>query len=64
MNHTLEAPSITTFESAPTATAPVGRGFGDISPRLAGAGAVTFAVTVLAQNLIRGASAPANGAST
>ena len=33
------------------------------APALAGAGAVTFALTVLAQNIIRGASAPANGAS-
>lgn len=36
----------------------------DISPRLAGIGAMTFAVTVLAQNLIRGAGIPANGATT
>ncbi len=37
---------------------------GDISTRLAGAGAITFAVTVVAQNIIRGGSAPANGATT
>src|ERR1700754_1373736 len=36
---------------------------GDISARLAGVGALTFAGTVFAQNLIRGATAPANGAS-
>src|SRR3954454_10922305 len=36
---------------------------GDITTRAAGWGALTFAVTVIAQNLIRGASAPANGAS-
>ena len=40
------------------------RAAGDISVRLAGAGAITFAVTVIAQNFIRGASAPAMGAST
>src|SRR4051812_27034419 len=38
--------------------------FGDISARLAGAGAITFAATVLAQNVIRGASVPGNGASS
>src|SRR3954465_5232016 len=36
---------------------------GDITARTAGWGALVFAVTVVAQNLIRGASAPANGAS-
>jgi hypothetical protein len=36
---------------------------GDISARLAGVGALTFAGTVFAQNLIRGGTAPANGAS-
>lgn len=35
---------------------------GDLSSRAAGWGALTFAVTVIAQNVIRGASAPANGA--
>src|SRR3954449_2640732 len=50
---------------APTApTAPSHQTFGDISSRLAGAGAITFAVNAMAQNVIRGASAPANGAST
>lgn len=37
---------------------------GDLGPRLAGAGAITFAVTVFAQNVIRGVTAPANGASS
>ena len=36
---------------------------GDVSSRTAGWGALTFAVIVIAQNLIRGASAPGNGAS-
>jgi hypothetical protein len=35
---------------------------GAISAQIAGAGALTFAVTVIAQNLIRGATAPGNGA--
>jgi hypothetical protein len=62
MNHTLEAPTAAHLD-APAATAPR-HAFDDMSSRLAGAGAVTFAVTVLAQNLIRGGSAPTNGAST
>lgn len=37
---------------------------GDISSRAAGVGALVFAVTVIAQNLIRGVSAPGNGATT
>jgi hypothetical protein len=40
------------------------RAAGDISARLAGAGAITFAATVLVQNIIRGASVPGNGATT
>lgn len=40
------------------------RGLGDISARLAGIGGIGFVVTVVLQNLIRGASAPANGASS
>jgi len=48
----------------PTESPVAGRSFPDISQRLAGAGAITFATTVLAQNLIRGASAPGNGATT
>ncbi len=43
---------------------PPRRAFGDITPRLAGTGAITFAATVVAQNIIRGASAPSNGASS
>jgi hypothetical protein len=52
-----------TLEAPPATLTPTTRSFGDISTRFAGAGAVTFAVTVLAQNIIRGASAPTNGAS-
>jgi len=63
MYQTLEAPSAAKVEMVVAPQAPR-KGFGDISTPLAGAGAVTFAVTVLAQNIIRGASAPANGAST
>lgn len=37
---------------------------GDISERVAGLGALVFVVTVIAQNLIRGASAPGNGATS
>ncbi len=36
---------------------------GDLSTRAAGWGALTFAVVVIAQNVIRGATAPGNGAS-
>jgi hypothetical protein len=36
----------------------------DLSTRLAGFGAITFVVVVIIQNLIRGASAPQNGAAT
>ena len=36
---------------------------GDLSSRAAGWGALTFAVVVIAQNVIRGAFAPGNGAS-
>jgi hypothetical protein len=43
--------------------APAAARTGDISRRLAGFGALTFVVTVLGQNLVRGATAPANGAS-
>ena len=63
MYDTLEAPSAVEFDSAAITTTPRTT-FADITPRLAGAGAITFAVMVLAQNIIRGASAPANGAST
>ncbi|WP_426562022.1 hypothetical protein ACPPVT_16235 [Angustibacter sp. McL0619] len=40
------------------------RAAGDISTRLAGIGALTFAGVVFAQNVIRGATAPGNGASS
>jgi hypothetical protein len=40
------------------------RGLGDISSRAAGIGAITFAVTVFMQNIIRGGSAPGNGATS
>jgi hypothetical protein len=53
-----------TLEAPPAPVIPTTPAFGDISTRVAGAGAVTFAVTVLAQNIIRGASAPANGSTT
>jgi hypothetical protein len=53
MSNTLEA------TSAPVEVTRSSRGAGDIGARLAGAGAITFAVTVVVQNLIRGASAPA-----
>lgn len=39
------------------------RAAGDIKERLAGLGALTFVGIVILQNLIRGSSAPANGAS-
>jgi len=63
MNQTLEAPTAATFNGTSTSPVP-SRALGDISSRMAGAGAITFAVTVLAQNLIRGGSAPGNGATT
>ena len=37
------------------------RGLRDISPRLAGLGAMTFASVVVLQNVLRGGSGPANG---
>jgi hypothetical protein len=53
-----------TTPEAGRATAPgATRLSGDIGTRVAGAGALTFVGTVLLQNLVRGASAPANGAS-
>ena len=51
-------------DPTPTTTITTGRSAtGDLSTRAAGFGALTFAVTVIAQNLIRGASAPGTGAS-
>lgn len=63
--YTQEAPTAapTTSGTAGTAAHPTKR-VGDISARLAGAGALTFAVTVVVQNLVRGASAPAMDASS
>jgi hypothetical protein len=43
-------------------TAPPRPAWRDISARLAGAGALAFVVVVAGQNVLRGASAPANGA--
>ena len=40
------------------------RALGDISARLAGIGAIVFAAVVLLQNVIRGTSTPANGATS
>jgi hypothetical protein len=39
------------------------RGIHDLPARLAGAGAATFVAVVVIQNVVRGSSAPANGAS-
>jgi hypothetical protein len=48
-----------------SAAVPIPKGaLGDISARVAGVGAITFAATVLVQNIIRGASVPPNGATT
>jgi hypothetical protein len=60
MYETLEASPATALTVAPTSPR---RGLGDISARATGIGAITFAVTVLAQNVLRGASAPTNDAS-
>jgi hypothetical protein len=60
-------PKTTHIDARPEGVAPAsttGRSVtGDLSTRAAGCGALTFAVTVIAQNLIRGATAPGNGAS-
>ena len=57
-----------TLDTADPRTADAGvaprRSLGDISPRVAGLGAIGFATTVIAQNLLRGAGAPANDASS
>src|SRR4051794_25371447 len=57
-----------TAEIDPVAVGPIApgprRGLGDIGSRLAGAGALTFVSSVILQNLIRGGSAPSNGASS
>lgn len=51
------------LEGPPPSTAPRSIS-GDLGTRAAGWGALTFAVIVIAQNVIRGASAPGNGATT
>lgn len=55
MNTTL-VPATTDTVSIPASS------YSDISSRAAGIGAITFAAVVLVQNVIRGASAPANDA--
>ena len=57
---TKQAPTAVLGTAAPTP----GGAAGDISRRLAGVGAITFAATVVVQNIIRGASVPGNGATT
>jgi hypothetical protein len=47
--------------ASPTLTTNPTRVLPDISPRLAGVGAMTFASVVVLQNVLRGSSAPANG---
>jgi hypothetical protein len=58
----LDTTDVTTWPEGHTRAAPGRIANGDISSRVAGAGALTFVLTVIAQNLIRGASAPGNGA--
>jgi hypothetical protein len=62
MNHTLTAAPLAPATRTATRNRPP-RGRGDISARLAGAAALAFVGVVVAQNVIRGGSAPANGAS-
>lgn len=59
----IETVQASTEASSTTSQAPR-RALGDISARLAGAGAITFAAVVVGQNLLRGASAPSNGATS
>lgn len=59
----LETVDATTSTAGTAAQAPR-RALGDITARLAGAGALTFAAVVVAQNLVRGATAPSNGATS
>jgi hypothetical protein len=47
-----------------TTAHPPRRALGDISAKLTGAGGILFASVVLLQNIIRGGSAPANGATS
>ncbi len=49
---------------SPTPSTHRGSRTGDLSTRAAGWGALTFAIVVIVQNLIRGATAPGNGASS
>ena len=49
---------------APETARPATSGLGDIRARVAGIGALGFAGIVVLQNLIRGGSAPSNGASS
>jgi hypothetical protein len=63
MYQTLEPPAVATNNGGLSSSLPR-KALGDISSRMAGAGAVTFAVTVLFQNILRGGSAPGNGATT
>jgi hypothetical protein len=64
MLETAPPPSTTrTTAPAPTAPpAPAARGRGDIATRAAGLGALGFVTLVVAQNVVRGGSAPANDA--
>lgn len=57
MSNTIQAS--TGVEAPKTA----GRPLNDLGTRLAGVGALTFVGTVILQNVVRGASAPSNGAS-
>jgi hypothetical protein len=59
----LETVEVTTGPIGTTAHPPRGI-LGDVSAKLAGAGGIAFAVIVLLQNIIRGGSAPANGATS
>lgn len=59
----LDTQDTTAGHTSPAGTTAERRTAGDLSARAAGWGALTFAVTVIAQNVIRGASAPGSGAS-
>jgi hypothetical protein len=63
--HPAPSPAVATpsGSTAPGASGGTSRGLGDVSPRLAGAAALSFVAVVVAQNVIRGGSAPSNGAS-
>ena len=53
-----------TNTTADTTAHPPRRTLGDISAKLAGVGGIAFAAIVVLQNIIRGGSAPANGATS